>query len=134
MRRWLVYFLELFLASPTLTPMRSVSLRHLLVVLLMVFGLLAQPAMARTMTMQASPAPDVSMAMTHDACTDHDAADQTPQHGSCTACLACTALPNAVSLSMSAVYAPALLVAYSVKPLTEVTLDGLLRSPRRHNA
>ena len=114
--------------------MRSVSLRQLLVVLLMVFGLLAQPAMARTMTMQASPAADVSMAMTHDACTGHEAADQTPQHGSCAACLACTALPNAVSLSMSAVYAPALLVGYSVKPLTGVTLDGLLRPPRRHNA
>ena len=134
MRRWLVYFLELFLASPTLTPMRSVSLRQLLVVLLMVFGLLAQPAMARMMTMQDSPVPDVSMVTTHDACTGHEAADQTPQHGSCAACLACTALPNAVSLSMSAVYAPALLVAYSVKPLTEVTLDGLLRPPRRHNA
>ena len=134
MRRWPLYFLELFLASPTLTPMRSVSLRQLLVVLLMVFGLLAQPAMARMMTMQDSPVPDVSMVTTHDACTGHEAADQTPQHGSCTACLACTALPNAVSLSMSAVYAPALLVAYSVKPLTEVTLDGLLRPPRRHNA
>jgi len=116
--------------------MRSVSLRQLLVVLLMVFGLLAQPAMAltMTMTMQDSPAPDVSMVMTHDACTGHGAVDQTPQHGSCTACLACTALPNAVSLSMSAVYAPALLVGYSVKPLTEVTLDGLLRPPRRQNA
>jgi hypothetical protein len=114
--------------------MRSVSPRQLLVVLLMVFGLLAQPAMAGTMTMQASPAPDVSMAMTHDACTGHEAADATTQHGSCTACLACTALPNAVSMSVSAAHAPRLLVAYSVKPLTEVTLDGLLRPPRRHNA
>ncbi|MFZ8954749.1 MAG: hypothetical protein ACO2ZW_07100, partial [Burkholderiaceae bacterium] len=78
--------------------------------------------------------PDLSIAATHDACTGHEAADQTQQHGSCTACLACTALPNAVSLSMSAVYAPALLVAYSIKPLTEVTLDGLLRPPRPTNA
>ena len=114
--------------------MRSVSIRQLLIVLLMVFGLLAQPAMARTITMEATHAPDVSIAATHDACTGHEAADQTPQHGSCAACLACTVLPNVVSLSMSVVYAPALLVGYSVKPLTEVTLDGPLRPPRRHNA
>ena len=84
--------------------------------------------------MQVSSKPDSSLAPTHDACAGHDAADQTLQHGSCTACLACTALPNAVSLSMSAVYAPAPLIAYSVKPLTEVTLDGLLRPPQRHSA
>ena len=134
MRRWLLYSSELFLASRTLTLMRSVSIRQLLIVLLMVFGLLAQSAIAQTITMQATHAPDVSIASIHDACTGHEAADQTPQHGSCAACLACTALPNAVSLSMSAVYAPALLVGYSVKPLTGVTLDGLLRPPRRHNA
>jgi hypothetical protein len=114
--------------------MRSVSLRQLLVVLLMVFGLLAQPAMARLVMMQVSSKPDSSLAPTHDACAGHDAADQTPQHSSCSACLACTALPNAASLSVSAVYAPAPLIAYAVKPLSEVTLDGLLRPPQRHSA
>ena len=84
--------------------------------------------------MQVSPEPDSSLAPTHDACAGHDAADQTLQHGSCTACLACTALPNAASLSVSAVYAPAPLIAYAVKPLSEVTLDGLLRPPQRYSA
>jgi hypothetical protein len=106
----------------------------MLVVMLMVFGLLAQPAMAQSVSMQVSPAPDVSMAAMHDACSGHEATDQTLPHSVCTACLACMALPNVMSLSLLAVYAPALLVAYSAKPLTEVTLDGLLRPPRRHNA
>ena len=103
--------------------------------------------------MQVSSEPASSLAPTHDACAGHEAADQTPQHSSCAACLACTALPNAVSLGaytadtprdtalgnavslgVSAVYAPAPLIAYAVKPLSEVTLDGLLRPPQRHSA